>query len=295
MKKLMTVVSVLVAGIAFAQLSPSAALAKIKDCIADPATMTATMKQLSAGDQAAFLAEVNDAISRMPGSNETRTAAYLNANRAALKGAAKGNVATLIAEVFATVPPESLTVINEKFAAELFNRAGDPSKTYSDEQFVRIATNVMVRINERTSSVENGAARSAFAALMFLRASNGTPENLAETLVKTLPEPAQNAARNEWIPAAMGQGQPQSYEPILGAADAHEGMPSNDMVISIAGPQLIDSLLGDLVEGIPMIDDLNRQEGFVVPDRDVGNNVPPPSKPISDDEYEEPYGYQGQH
>ena len=294
MKKLITVVSALAAGVVLAQVSLSAARAKIGDCINDPAAMTATMKQLPAGDQAAFLAEVNDAISRMPGSSESRTAAFLNVNRAALKGAAKGNVSTLLAEVFATVPPESLTVINERFAADLFNRAGDRSKSYTDEQFIRIATNLMVRINERTASAENGAARSAFAAIMLLRASNGSPADLGEALVKTLPESAQNVARNEWIPAAMGQGQPQSYEPILGAADAHEGMPSNDTVISIAGPQLLDSLLGDIVEGIPVINDMNRVEGPIVPDREVGNNVTPPSKPVPDD-WDEPYGYQGQH
>lgn len=293
MKKLIMAVSALAAGIAIAQVSLSAARAKIGDCISDPATMTATMKQLPADDQATFLAAVNEAISQMPGSSESKTAAYLNANRAALKGSAKGNLSTLVAEVFATVPPESLTVINENFAANLFNRKADPSKTYTDEQFTRIATNLMAKVNERTASVENGAARSAFAALMLLRASNGSPADLAETLVKTLPDSAQNAARNEWIPAAMGDGQPQSYEPILGAADAHDGMPSNNMVISIAGPQLIDSMLGDLVEGTPMIDEISRIDGNIAPDREIGNNVPVPDRPAPD--IEEPHGYQGQH
>lgn len=234
-----------------AQMSLADARAKIGECIKTPATMTDTMKKLSAEDQKTFLAEVNEAISKMPGSNEALTATYLNVNRAALKGAQPGNLTTLVAEVFATVPPESLTVINERFAADLFNRAADPTVKYTDEQFSQIAKSLVEKVAERNAQVENGAARSAFAVLMMVRASNGSPENLTDSLVEALPADSRNVARNEWIPAAMGEKDAKTYEPILGAAEATGAMPSAEMVINIAGPQLLEALLGEVVEGTP--------------------------------------------
>jgi adenylate kinase len=215
--------------------------------------MTATMKKLSAEDQKTFLAEVNEAISKMPGSNESLTATYLNVNHAALKGSQPGNLATLVAEVFATVPPESLAVINERFAADLFNRAADPSVTYTDEQYEQIAKSLVEKVVERNAQVENGAARSTFAILMMVRASNGSPANLSDSLVDVLPTDSRNIARNEWIPSAMGANVEKSYEPLLGAAEAVGSLPSSEMVIRIAGPQLLEALLGEVVEGTPVV------------------------------------------
>ena len=130
MKKLLMVVTMAMASVLFAQdktMSSADARGKIGDIISDPASMTSVMKQLAAADQASFLADVNAAISKMPGSPEEKTSKFVAVNSAALKGAQKGNLTTLVAEVFATVPPESLTAINEQFAAGMFNRAADPS------------------------------------------------------------------------------------------------------------------------------------------------------------------------
>ena len=56
------------------------------------------------------------------------------------------------------------------------------------------------------------------------------------------------------MPAAMGEGQPQSYEPMLGAADAGESV-SPELVLRVAGPQSMDSMLGDLAgTGTPVTD-----------------------------------------
>ena len=44
--------------------------AKVGDCAQDPALLKQVISQLSDEDQVAFLAEVNDAISKMPGSDE---------------------------------------------------------------------------------------------------------------------------------------------------------------------------------------------------------------------------------
>ena len=111
------------------------ARAKIDTAVSDAKAMTALMKQLSAEDQVSFLGDVNAAVSKMPGAKEERAAAFLNVNSAALRTAAKGNTATLLAEVYATVSPEALTVLNKHFADNLFNRAANPVRAYSDGEF----------------------------------------------------------------------------------------------------------------------------------------------------------------
>ena len=229
-------------------LSLSDARAKVGDAIADPSVMAATTQQLSADDQVKFLADVNEAISKMPGSAETKAAAYLDANRAALKTASKGNLSAVLAEVFATVPPESLTVLNERFAVDLVNRAGDPSIVFTDEQYTKIALDLMNVVNERMEEADSGSTRAAFAILMLVRASNGTPEDLADKLIDTLKhEDARDLAKTEWIPAALGKdGRKLGYEPILASADAGR-RPDFAYVLVIAGPQFHISILEDIV------------------------------------------------
>ena len=251
MKKWLFAVAAAMAVVALnAQESMSLADARagIGDCIKTPSKMTETMKKLSAEDQKAFLAEVNDAIAAMPGSNESQAATFLNVNRAALKGTGKGNLAAVLAEVFATVPPEFLPVISESFASDLFNRAADPSVTYSDAQYIQITSNAMAKISERMADVSGGAARATFAAVMFVKASNTTPDGLVDALVSTLPADSQDKARKEWIPAAAATDGTQSYEPLLEEAGATGNTPSSSAVLRIAGPQLLHAMLSDLHE-----------------------------------------------
>lgn len=246
MNKIFTFLSVLMAFAAAAadgNLSLAEARAKIGDAVVNPAVMTSTMKQLSAADQKSFLADCNEAISKMPGSSETKAASFLSVNRAALKGAAKGNVSVLLAEVFATVPPEDLTVINERFASELFNRAADPSVSYTDDQFVDIAQTVMQSVTNRTAMTDGAAVRNVFAVIMLVRASNGTPPDLAAKLVAGLPADTQKVALEEWIPSAMGEN--RNYDPMLGAANAGT-QPNSSLVLQIAGSQTLDAMLSDL-------------------------------------------------
>ena len=230
------------------QLSLADARGKIDTAIESPAVMKEIMKRLSAEDQRQFLADVNKAISDMPASVEEKTAKFLNANHAALTSARKGNTTALLAEVFATVPPEALTVINERFAVDLMNRTANPNVTYTDEQYTKLATSVMEKICERAEETDNGSTRSAFAILMFLRASNGTPEDLADKLIDTLKhDDAKELARDEWIPAALGKdGREAGYEPLLASADAGR-RPDFAQVLVIAGPQYLESILEDIV------------------------------------------------
>ena len=234
-----------------AQISLADARGKIDKAIESPAVLKETMKKLSAEDQRLFLADVNKAIGDLPASVEEKTAKYLNANHAAMTAAHEGNVTTLLAEVFATVPPEALTVINERFATDLLNRAANPNVTYTDEQYLNICTNLMAKINERTEETDNGSARSAFAILMLLRASNGTPEylnELSDRLVDTLKhDDAKELAKDEWIPSALGKdGREAGYEPLLASADAGR-RPDFAFTLVIAGPQYLESILEDVV------------------------------------------------
>ena len=244
------VTSILISSVAVvgfgAALSLAEARGKIGEAVVNPSVMTSLVKQLSAADQKSFLADCNEAVSKMPGSAESKAATYLAVNRAALKGAAKGNLSDMLAEVFATVPPESLTVVNERFAADLFNRAANPAETFTDERFVNIAKSVMTSVTNRMVKTDGAAVRETFAILMLVRASNGTPADLASTLAAYLPEDARKSAVDEWIPEAMNER--RNYDPMLGTVNAGV-IPNASLVLQIAGPQQMDALFGDLNSG----------------------------------------------
>lgn len=235
-----------------AEMSLADARSKIGEVVQDPAKMTDVVKNLSADDQVKYLSEVNEAIGNMPGSNEEKSAKYLNVNKAAMKGASKGNLTAMIAETYATVPPEALTVINERFAADLFNRAADPSVSYTDEEYLKICKTIMDKVNDRCTTSTDARVRTAFAGLMCIRAANGSPADIVNQVTEMLPFDAQNTARTEWYKPALGDGEPQTYEPMLDAASAGP-LPANDLVIRMAGPQMLDALLGDTVEWVPLV------------------------------------------
>ena len=235
-------------------LSLADARGKIDSVIANPSSATSVMKQLAAGDQAAFLADLNAAISKMPGSPEEKTAKFVEVDSAALKGAQKGNLTTLVSEVFATVPLESLTVVNERFAADQFNRSADPSKTYTDEQYKQISLALLDKVQQRNATADNSGVRDTFAILMLIRGSNGTPADLRDTLVNALKDPTtRTLAQKEWISPALGIGQEKTYDPMLGAAEAGF-QPDFEMVIVVPGKGDGFGLLADLASEVSMND-----------------------------------------
>ena len=272
MKKLLMVIAMALAGTLVAQdkaMTLADARGKIGDVIADPASMTSVMKQLSAADQTTYLADVNAAIAKMPGSAEEKTSKFLNVDAAALKGAKENNLTALVAEVFATVPPESLTAVNERFAADMFNRAADPSKTYTDEQYTEIAKTVLNKVQDRTATADNAGVRDTFAILMLIRASNGSPADLRDTLVNELRDPAtKELAQNEWISPALGQGQEKTYDPMLGASDAGD-QPNLDMVLDVPWTLANEALMGDIASECSL--------------GDYSNSITPQLAPIFDD------------
>ena len=228
-----------------AQMPRSEWHAKVGECALDPVVLKATISNLSSADKTAFLAEVNAAISKMPGSPEAKAAQFLAINRAAVAGAGSADRMAVLAEVFASVPPESLAIVNEEFAKNEFARPD----TMSDEQFKRIVSVAMEKIAQRCASAESGAVRSGFAGLMFIRAADGAADATQAAVVSALPAEAQIEARNSWFPAALGKDQSQSYDPMLAAAQAGEE-PDHSSVISIYSGQIVDSMLADLQVGM---------------------------------------------
>ncbi len=222
------------------------ARAQIGDAVENPDSLTDLMKSVAAEDQATLLGDVNAAIANAPGSDEVRAATYVKVNRAALKGAAKGNLLSLLAETFATVKIEDLTLLNERYAADVFNRAADSKRTYTDAQFTTIASNAMVTIRKRLEGSDAAEVRDGFAVLMFVRASNGTPANLKDVLIAGMAdEEAKKLAKEEWFPAALAEGEAKSYEPMLGYADAGK-MPDPVVAARVLNTQQFEAMISDL-------------------------------------------------
>ena len=100
-------------------------------------------------------------------------------------------------------------------------------------------------MQERNGTSDEAAVRNTFAILMLLRASNGTPQSLRDTLVAEMTDAeARKLAQDEWISPAMGLGQDKTYDPMLGASDAGSA-PSPEVVLQLANAQSMESLLAD--------------------------------------------------
>lgn len=249
MKRILMTGIAAVAAIAAQALSFADASGKIADIVANPSLMGETISQLSTQDAAAFLSRVNAAIADLPDKSEAKVAKFMEVNAAALKNVKPEDRSTILAETFATVPTEALAVINEQFAANLLNRDADPAKPVSDDDMAKFAKEVVAKTQARTADMSDANVRNTFAIVTMLRSANGKPETLRDELVGMISDPAaRETAKNEWIPAALGEGQEKSYDAMLAASDAGE-MPDVKTVLLIAGPQGMDALLSDLSGG----------------------------------------------
>lgn len=233
--------------VASAELSKAEWQAKVGDCASNPSEMKATIAQIPASEQAEFVANVNKAISDKPGSNEAKAADFYAINKAAVSGASKEAKSSVLAEVFATVPVENLTIINERFAKELFDRKADPEKPFTDAAFVELSTNALAVVNQRCESADdNAAARQAFAALMFVRASDGSPEGLTDLYVSQMTDSQAKESAGTWISGALNSdSKEEAYDSMLATSDGDA--PDTAVVLQMTGPsEVMDSLLADL-------------------------------------------------
>ena len=240
MKKILMAMIVLAGAMVLsAEMPRSEWHAKVGECALDPNALKDTISQLSSADKTAFLAEVNAAIDKMPGSAESKAAKFLAANRAAVAGAGAADRVAVLAEVYATVPPEALTVINEEFAKNEFSR---PS-AMTDPDYTNIVVQAMQKITQRTATAESGAVRAAFAGLMFIRAADSAKDATMDAVISSLPPEAQGDAKDSWFPSALADT--PSYDPILAPAQAGDE-PNPQVVVDIAPQQRVDSMLADL-------------------------------------------------
>ena len=227
-----------------AKSSLASARSKIDQVVEKPELMKDVMETLSAEDQIAFVADVVKAISDLPASDAEKTAKFIDISRAALAGAAEGNAPQVTAEIFATVPPEALTMVSETLAAETYSR-----QNYTVETYTKVAKEVMNEVNERCESTDNGSPRVALAIVMFSNGLNGTEAEqatLTETLMDTMKHADAKEAAKEWIKEAQGKEGEKSYESVLAAADAGK-RPDTAAVLPLTnGIQFHDSVMADL-------------------------------------------------
>lgn len=266
-------------------ISLSQARGKIGEAIANQAVMAETVKSLSAEDQVSFLSAVNAAIAKNPGSKEEKAALFLKANVAALKAAkgSNGDMKALLAEVFASVEAYALCVISEYFGDKLFNKSADPTKTFSDEAFARIARSTIEAVEKRCANLNDGSVRTAFSVVMFMRASGGTSEELMNNLLSALPASDREKASKEWLPSALGiGGKEKTYEPMLAESDS-ESQPDIDIVIQLSSIQKHELVLSSLTSGaLSGVDGINTQAVSSQTPLEVGQDI------------SEPEPYQGQ-
>ena len=249
MKKIITTAFVAVFAANVFALSLAEASAKITAVVNDPSQITQIMGELSKENQPVCLGRVNAAIASSKKSPDSKTADYMAVNKAALL-ANKGNIKALLAEVYATVEPASLTVVNERLASELLNRSANPAKPISDEQMKKMAVETMKVVQARNAGTDNASVRDVFAILMFLRAANGTPADWADTLLANISDSeARSLAKDEWVPAALGQGRPKSYDAMLAVCDVEPSqLPAVETnFLNLQGPAIfMPTLIADL-------------------------------------------------
>lgn len=185
------------------------------------AAFTGAFQNLAKDDQVEFVRAVNKAMADYKASTpERRLATIYSVNRDAVKSSPAAEKKAVIAEVFATAPMDALPKIADGFAADLFNRkaAGLSDK---DDSFLEFTSATLMRVRNRVRQLPVDhlpSARSAFAVISFLKASEGKPEDLRDTLLFYILTGSQGVARTEWIPAALGaDGKAPSYQPILEA------------------------------------------------------------------------------
>ena len=118
--------------------------------------------------------------------------------------------------------------------------------TMTDDEYTNIVAQTMTKITQRTASAESGAVRAGFAGLMFIRAAGTASDATTDAVVSSLPSDVQGDAKSSWFPSALAES--PSYDPMLAPAQAGDE-PNPQVVLDIAAPQQVDSMLGDLQAG----------------------------------------------
>ena len=205
----------------------SASLAGFAGGVTDDA-----FKGLSADERVDFVRSMNAMLPNFPAATEaSRIETTYRLNRDFIKSAPAVDRRRVLAEVYATIPEYALPALTDGLSSKVFNRAAMGFKK-DDDSFQSFALSAMLGIYRRCRSdnrlVVSNQRRIAFAVVMFLKASEGIPEDLMDQLIAFVPDTVRDMARDEWIPKAMGEdGKKPTYEPMLAAS-------SNDVDVAKA-------------------------------------------------------------
>ena len=201
--------------------------------------------EVAGGDPVEFVATVNRSYAKSDEPlDDRRKETLYGVNRDAVRGAKGADQKVVLAEVFATVPKDCLPMITDRFAAEIFSRKAS-GLDKDDESFVDFASSALMKISGRLRTADDyPGTRSAFAVIMFLKASEGKPSSLREDLMVYVLSGSHKIAREEWIPAALGDdGKAPTYAPIMEAGIRGEE-PNHRLVLSMGAPEELNRMVG---------------------------------------------------
>ena len=247
-------------------------LKKIGTSVTSAEVLRDTLAQVPPADKVEFTQRILKAVTRMPVSPEERAAAFVKTSCACIasvNGDAKVNV---IAEIFAGVPIEHLPLVTE----ELAKRFDQEYNKLSDEQYEKIASDVLRAAIVRNAQTDAPSVRDTFVILAFLRGSK-TP-GLQEKLLALLPDDRMRNLALSWIPPALKD---RNYDALLAAADVDSVPMSYEEVLSLVGHANLDRLLADLNSGAPLdstarwFTDGSSSSWFVQGPTDFGINTVP--------------------
>lgn len=188
-------------------------------------------------DQISFVQTVNRSMAKDEGKLDSRRIETLyRVNRDAVKGAPEEDRKSVLAEVFATAPVKCLPFFTDKFAKEVFARSVmdyGPRR----EAFVEFASAALMQISRRCRRSDNlSAFRSVFAVIMFLKASEGSPDDLRESFMIYVPSGLHEISRDEWLPAVFGDmGDAPTYQPMMESVHRREP-PDHRIEVGVAAP-----------------------------------------------------------
>lgn len=198
-------------------------------------------QDLAGDDQARFVSTVNQSMAKQDEPlNEKSIVTLYRVNRDAVKASPAIDRKKVLAAVFTTAPKECLPYFTDHLAEDLFTRKA-AGFNQDDDSFVEFASAALLRISQALNVLqprELPGMRSAFAVIMFLKASEGKPEDLREAFMLYVLSGSHEITRKEWIPAAMGDDkQVPTYKPMLEAMEKGEE-PSHPLAMGITPSQL---------------------------------------------------------
>ena len=209
-------------------------------CAADARTVapSSAFKDLDDGeDPISFVQTVNRSMAKDEDKlDDRRIKTLYRVNRDVVRGASEDDCKAVLAEVFATAPVKCLPYFTDTFAKEVFARS---VKNYGpkNEAFVEFASAALMKISQRCRRADNlPAFRSVFAVIMFLKASEGKPEDLREFFMIYIHSGLHEIARDEWLPAVFGDnGDTPTYRPMMEAGYRQEP-PDHRIQVGAADP-----------------------------------------------------------